>query len=189
MKQFNILLLLFGLFIYACSKDDPDDMDDDIIVINDMDTMMMNDTIINDTDTIITVIDSFATVVLTITDIETLEGKMNIGFYDNEESWDLDIASRITEHEYAFALPEVTENTLSIVFDSLTPGFYAFSIYQDLNEDGEMEVLSDALPLPQEPYGFSNNFVPTLSAPNFSDCYFPVNYFDSILVEINLVIP
>ncbi len=55
---------------------------------------------------------------------------------------------------------------------SVEPGEYAVAVYHDENNNGQMD--KRMFGIPKEPYGFSNNFRPVMSAPKFSDCKFSV---------------
>ena len=55
---------------------------------------------------------------------------------------------------------------------SVEPGNYAIALYHDENDNGKMD--TRMFGIPKEPYGFSNNFKPVMSAPKFSDCQFSV---------------
>jgi uncharacterized protein (DUF2141 family) len=56
---------------------------------------------------------------------------------------------------------------LSCTFD-LPPGTYALACYQDLN--GNKKLDAGMFNIPKEPYGFSNNYRPSFSAPKYADC-------------------
>ncbi len=58
---------------------------------------------------------------------------------------------------------------LSITFD-LPNGDYAVAVYHDLNSNKTLD--KNFFGIPKEPYGFSKNFKPGMSAPDFSDCSF-----------------
>jgi uncharacterized protein (DUF2141 family) len=60
----------------------------------------------------------------------------------------------------------------TIVIDGLKPGVYAIKMMQDINENGKFD--TSWLGLPLEPYGFSNNAKPFLSAPSFDRTSFTV---------------
>ena len=60
-----------------------------------------------------------------------------------------------------------TSGIVSITFD-LPEGEYAVAVYHDLNANNKLD--KNFFGIPKEPYGFSKNFKPTLSAPNFKDC-------------------
>lgn len=55
---------------------------------------------------------------------------------------------------------------------SVEPGDYAIAVYHDENGNGQMD--KRVFGIPKEPYGFSNNFKPVMSAPKFNDCKFSV---------------
>lgn len=60
----------------------------------------------------------------------------------------------------------------TIVLDDLKPGVYAIKMMQDINRNGKFD--TSWLGLPLEPYGFSNNAKPFLSAPSFDRTRFTV---------------
>ncbi|MBU6472663.1 MAG: DUF2141 domain-containing protein [Alphaproteobacteria bacterium] len=60
----------------------------------------------------------------------------------------------------------------TIVIDGLKPGVYAIKMMQDINRNGKFD--TSWLGLPLEPYGFSNNAKPFLSAPSFDSTKFTV---------------
>ncbi|MDE3115004.1 MAG: DUF2141 domain-containing protein [Pseudomonadota bacterium] len=60
----------------------------------------------------------------------------------------------------------------TIVIGGLKPGVYAIKMMQDINGNGKFD--TSWLGLPLEPYGFSNNAKPFLSAPSFGSTSFTV---------------
>ncbi|MCK8492816.1 MULTISPECIES: DUF2141 domain-containing protein [Spirosoma] len=78
---------------------------------------------------------------------------------------------------------EVKEKSVHTTF-SVDPGDYAIAVYHDENGNGKMD--KRVFGIPKEPYGFSNNFRPTMSAPKFSDCQFSVgDGGKSISIKLN----
>lgn len=67
---------------------------------------------------------------------------------------------------------------------SVEPGDYAISVYHDENGNGKMD--KRMFGIPKEPYGFSNNFKPLMSAPKFSDCQFSVGNSGKV-ISIKLI--
>lgn len=66
---------------------------------------------------------------------------------------------------------------------SVEPGDYAIAVFHDENGNGKMD--KRLFGIPKEPYGFSNNFRPKMSAPKFSDCQFQVgNSGKAIRIEL-----
>ena len=63
------------------------------------------------------------------------------------------------------------KNTLSIPV-ALAPGEWAVAISQDLNNNDKLD--KNFLGIPTEPFAFSNNVKPRLSAPKFEECKFTV---------------
>jgi len=55
----------------------------------------------------------------------------------------------------------------------LPKGEWAVAITQDINNNGKID--KNFLGIPTEPYAFSNNFRPTVAAPDFNDCKFTVD--------------
>lgn len=67
---------------------------------------------------------------------------------------------------------------------SVEPGDYAIAVYHDENGNGKMD--KRVFGIPKEPYGFSNNFRPTMSAPKFSDCKFTIGTTEkAISIKLN----
>jgi uncharacterized protein (DUF2141 family) len=62
-------------------------------------------------------------------------------------------------------------------------GIYAVSVYHDLKNNKKLD--KNILGKPKEPFGFSKNFHPVLSAPDFQDCCFTFNQANrSITIEL-----
>jgi uncharacterized protein (DUF2141 family) len=55
--------------------------------------------------------------------------------------------------------------SLSVQFDNLPEGEYAVSVFHDLNSNGRLD--SNAIGMPTEPYGFSNNAAGNFGPPSF----------------------
>jgi uncharacterized protein (DUF2141 family) len=66
---------------------------------------------------------------------------------------------------------DVVNKSVQMTF-SVEPGDYAIAVYHDENGNGKMD--KRMFGIPKEPYGFSNNFKPVMSAPKFRDCQFSV---------------
>jgi uncharacterized protein (DUF2141 family) len=65
------------------------------------------------------------------------------------------------------AIIDAKSSVFEKTFD-VEPGEYAIAVYHDLNANGSLD--KRMFGIPKEPYGFSNNFRPTMSAPKFGDC-------------------
>lgn len=68
----------------------------------------------------------------------------------------------------------IKANSNKILFEFEIPdGDYAIAVSHDLNANGKLDM--NFLGIPKEPYGFSNNYKPSLSAPKFEDCRFTLS--------------
>ncbi len=63
-----------------------------------------------------------------------------------------------------------TTGSEMIVEFEVPDGDYAVAVSHDLNGNGKLD--KNFFGYPSEPFGFSNNFKPKLSSPDFSDCKF-----------------
>jgi uncharacterized protein (DUF2141 family) len=55
---------------------------------------------------------------------------------------------------------------------NLPPGRYALALYHDMNDNWKLD--KNFVGYPKEPFGFSNNYRPVFTGPNFEDCAFEV---------------
>lgn len=78
--------------------------------------------------------------------IENQKREMMIALFDEAGFLKMPVAARSKTIEM---------ETLTVVFDSIAPGDYAISVFQDENGNGELD--RGAFGIPVEPFGFSNN--------------------------------
>lgn len=187
------LFVLILFLIMSCNKDDDGDLMDDPPITdtttNPIDTIPgMNDTISEPMDTLPNTMDTLPLISLTISNIEDIEGELFIALYNSKEDWDTDIKDTDAtgnENAYDFAVPTVESDPQVVVFQNVAIGTYAFSVFQDVNSNGEMDKIAGILP--DEPYGFSQNASPSISgAPDFEDCAFTVG--ENEMVELEIVL-
>ncbi len=67
-------------------------------------------------------------------------------------------------------------------FDAVPPGRYAISMYQDLNNNRQLD--SNMLGIPKEPFGFSNNHPVRFGPPSFESASFVVTTDVRIDIEL-----
>lgn len=121
---------------------------------------------------------SQSTVTVIIKNIDKAEGKIEMGLYDSSKYWLED------EGQYFEDIIECTDApSMTITIPNVEYGDYAFSLYHDENNNGEMDFRS--IWIPKEPYGFSNNPKAKWSKPSFKKCSFPVNQA-SVTIEVDL---
>ncbi len=114
---------------------------------------------------------------ITVPNIFPLKGEIQVSVYDNGESF-------LKENkEYRIYRFKVKETKGKFVINDLSEGKYALIIYHDENNNKEMD--KSIFGLPKEGYGFSKNFKPGLSRPDFEDCCIELN--KNVETEIKLM--
>ena len=85
-------------------------------------------------------------------------GVLQVAIFDNEESYLKD----------ALEIKTIRVNkrgTAELTFESLPYGKYCLSIFHDLNENVELD--TNFMGIPKEPFGFSNDVMGTFGPPGF----------------------
>lgn len=100
-----------------------------------------------------------------VTGIRTLSGDVHVALFD-EAGW------RGGAPVDARSLA-VTAETLSLTFEGIAPGRYGIRVYQDLNDNGDLD--RGAMGMPREPYGFSNDAPVRMGPPGWKDTAFEVS--------------
>jgi uncharacterized protein (DUF2141 family) len=102
-----------------------------------------------------------------ITNLASTRSAVRINFYNAPEKF-------LKEGQHVLQLvvkPEgKTELTLPV---ELAPGEWAVALTQDTNDNEKLD--KNFLGIPTEPYAFSNNVRPRMSAPTFQECKFMVS--------------
>jgi uncharacterized protein (DUF2141 family) len=101
---------------------------------------------------------------ITITDLKSTTAPVIFSVYEDEATY-LDPKAQLKTYRF---VPK--GKTLRMKLTDLPFGTYAIAFYQDMNDSGEID--KNALGIPKEPYAFSNDIRPKLSAPSFDDCKF-----------------
>ena len=102
--------------------------------------------------------------IITITDLKSAKAPVIFSVYEDEATY-LDPKAQLKTYRF---VPK--GKTLRMKLTDLPFGTYAIAFYQDMNDSGEID--KNALGIPKEPYAFSNDIRPKLSAPSFDDCKF-----------------
>jgi uncharacterized protein (DUF2141 family) len=106
-----------------------------------------------------------------------LQGKLEIGIFNKEEGF-LDVGA-----QYRLVRLDVTAKVITYTFKDLPAGDYAVSLYHDVNNDRECN--RNFFGIPTESYGFSNNFRPVMSKPDFDDARFHLDTDTTIIIHLN----
>lgn len=105
-------------------------------------------------------------------------GQVEIGIFNKSEGFLKE------KHQYIkkrFNLNQ-TKN-FSYTFRNLPDGEYAVAVFHDENANGKMD--TNLIGIPKEPYGFSNNFIPKIKAPSFTQTKFKLD--GNKIIKISLI--
>jgi len=101
---------------------------------------------------------------VTITNLKSATAPVIFSVYDNADTY-LDPKAQLKTYRFV-----PTATTLKLKLTDLPYGTYAIAFYQDMNDSGDID--KNGLGIPKEPYAFSNDIRPKMSAPSFADCKF-----------------
>jgi uncharacterized protein (DUF2141 family) len=102
--------------------------------------------------------------------IENIEGQILIGVYDEAGFMKKPIDAKIEKIE---------DETVTVVFDSIARGEYALSVFQDENNNYQLD--AGLFGIPTEKYGFSNNAKGKMGPPAFKDCMIKMEDEDLVI--------
>lgn len=107
------------------------------------------------------------TVNVKITNIRSSQGEIHIGFYKRGDNFP------VHESKHYKKIVKPSFGTMNVAVEDLPDGEYAIAMIHDLNGSNHLD--TNLFGIPKEPYGFSKNFRPVFSAPNFDDCKFDLH--------------
>ncbi len=110
-------------------------------------------------------VDDYTYLTVNVTGFDKIEGSVRIAFYMSDDGF----ASDLEKAVYDAAEP-VTSETVTFTFDFLPAGVYAFSVYHDEDNDGELDMRFYGPP--SEKVGASNNATGRMGPPSFEDASF-----------------
>ena len=113
---------------------------------------------------------------ITITNINSIKGNVEIGLFNNSNTF------LQKGKEYKSVSKKVTNDTVIVIFKSIPKDQYAISVYHDKNADKQCNL--NFFGIPTEQYGFSKNFKPKLSKPEFNDCKIDAQQNQSIVIKL-----
>jgi uncharacterized protein (DUF2141 family) len=109
-----------------------------------------------------------ATLVVTISNIKTDVGQMNIAVYDNEDDW---LGDDVVAGQTMVVAEEMNDGVIVAEIE-LEPGNYAVSVHHDDNDNDKMD--TNFIGIPKEPIGLSNGAVAKFGPPKYKDAVFTV---------------
>jgi len=99
--------------------------------------------------------------------LENDEGKVKIGLFDSKNSYTGD------GEPFRGNLVVIKDRKAECTFDGIPYGTYAIKLYHDKNGNGELD--TNFMGVPQEKYGFSNNASGLLGPAKWDDAKFVFN--------------
>lgn len=105
------------------------------------------------------------TLTVTVSNIRTLSGSLQVGVFQTEAGWDQSEAVN-------GGMVTVDEVNETVTIRGLAPGEYGLKMYHDVNGDGEMG--TNMVGIPTEPYAFSNNAMGRFGPASWGDAMFTV---------------
>jgi uncharacterized protein (DUF2141 family) len=113
---------------------------------------------------------------ITISNIYPVEGDLYIAIYDNDEDY-------MEIEQAAFQKIAIVQGaTQTIVISEVPEGEYAVSVFHDLNGNGELD--TNAIGIPGEPYGFSNDARGRFGPPKFKYTKFAFPGIQEISIKL-----
>lgn len=110
-------------------------------------------------------VNDFTHLTVNVTGFDKIEGSVRLALYDTEDGFASDLDKAIYD-----AAEPVTSETVTFTFDFLQAGVYAFSVYHDEDNDGELDMKFYGPP--SEKVGASNNATGRMGPPSFEDASF-----------------
>ncbi|MFD1468979.1 DUF2141 domain-containing protein [Hymenobacter caeli] len=117
-------------------------------------------------------------VTVVVTNLRSTESVVKLNFYNAPDKF-----LKAGQSALRLAVKPNGKTEISVPVE-LARGEWAVALSQDTNDNGRMD--RNFLGIPTEPYAFSNNVRPHLSAPNFEQCKFLVEGGGKV-VSITLV--
>lgn len=102
-----------------------------------------------------------------VTDLVPNKGHVYLGLYNKKSGFLKENAA------YANGKVKTTGSKVTYTFKNLPIGEYAVAVYQDVNDNGKCD--RNLIGYPTEGFGFSKNYRPKLSAPNFDEVKIALN--------------
>lgn len=112
---------------------------------------------------------------LHVNNIKAIQGNLLVAVYDKEASYNAN------NNWVAAKQVKVADTTMSLSFVDLPAGSYAIKLFQDKNENNQIDIGANGIPT--EPYGFSNN-LGSYGPPSFDEAKVTVN--KASVIEIQL---
>lgn len=112
---------------------------------------------------------------LNVNNIKAIRGNLLVAVYDKEANYNAN------NNWVAAKQVKVAGTTMSLSFVDLPAGSYAIKLFQDENENNQIDIGANGIPT--EPYGFSNN-LGSYGPPSFDEAKVTVNKATEIDIQL-----
>lgn len=111
-----------------------------------------------------------------VTGLENNDGVLQFGLYNNPDQFP------IVGETFKMIRVKTEGDSTKYTFKGLPKGSYAVAIYQDENNNDKCD--KNFIGVPTEPYAFSNDIRPKLSAPSFEDCMLNLDRNKTVSIKL-----
>lgn len=164
MKKINTLLIIFvlSLTFVSCKKKTFEPQPDPI----------------ENEDSIAVTSDSLSTLIVNVSGMKNTNGKLNIALYNNSDNFN---KPELVYKELFLTLPG---QSMTVTFDSIPAGTYAFALFHDENDNQILD--QNFLNIPQEGFAFSNNSMGSFGPPTYNQAKFNIPKNSTVTQNISL---
>ena len=110
---------------------------------------------------------SFGNLKIVISDFGSDQGVVKVGLASTKEAFE---ARKSVKEGFTGVTLDIKDKRTEHTFENIPYGEYAIKYYHDENGNGKLD--ANALGIPNEPYGFSNNARAVFSPPSFEKAKF-----------------
>jgi uncharacterized protein (DUF2141 family) len=114
---------------------------------------------------------SVGTLFLKVNGIESQQGFLRVSIEQNENQY------QSKEDSYRTVSAAPTDEEVIVKIEDLPLGSYTIKVFHDINANNQLDV--NALGIPVEPYGISNNARGTFGLPSYRKTLFMINHGDN----------
>jgi len=113
-----------------------------------------------------------------ISGIEEIKGYVYVYLFSSEKGFPIDL-SKATQSKKV----KVINKVASITFKDIKSGYYAITVYHDVNSNKKMD--TNFVGMPKEPVGVSNNAKGFMGPPKYEDAKFYLKSDKQIMIQLN----
>ena len=122
---------------------------------------------------------STGNLIINVSGLPSSDGFALVALHNSEESYKGGEVAAIAKTQL-----KVQDQKVKVVFANLPYGWYGVSLYHDENGNGQLD--KNAMGIPKEAYGFSNNAKGFFGKPGYKDVMFQLNSVEmQIAIDID----